>query len=379
MLCRKDREPIDISDDRQAIYTDASIRETMPMNSFVAAHSAIAAEPPDIPLQEIASAVQLQYGMDGEFLQLISERDQNFHLRTAGGAGYVVKVVSSAEPAIVSAFQLAALLHLENLESPQVPRVIRTRNGGASGSVVHAGKVYLLRIVSYLDGVPMADAGIDQYLARDFGAALARLGVALQGLSHRGERPALLWDLQRTDELMPLLAHIDDPAIRRSVATVLGDFETSVKPKLGNLRCQVIHGDANPGNVLVEPNRRRVTGLIDFGDMIRAPLICDVAIAAAYLRSGGDDPLEMIAPFVAAYDAVRPLEGPETALLFDLVRARLATTITILYWRINARRDDDRYRQKTLEEEADAISFLDALNDLGRAGFSRRLARDASR
>ena len=128
--------------------------------------------------------------------------------------------------------------------------------------------------------------------------------------------------------------------------------------------------------MLIDPKSRRVTGLIDFGDMIRAPLICDVAIAAAYLRSGSDDPLELIAPFLAAYDAVRPLREPEIALLFDLVRARLATTITILYWRMNARRDDDRYRQKTLEEEAGAIGFLDALSDLGAAGFSGRLGRE---
>lgn len=340
------------------------------------AHSAVAAVPPCIPLTDIERALELQFGIGGNFAPLVSERDQNFHLRSAAGPEYVVKVTSSAEPAIVSAFHIEALLHLETIETPRVPRITRTLNGQTSGDIQHAGESYRLRVVSFLAGMPMAGVRVDQGMARDFGRALAALDIGLHGFSHEGERPVLLWDLQRAAELRGLLDHIVDPNIRLSVDRALRDFETVVKPKLGSLRCQVIHGDANPGNVLTDFCRHRVTGFIDFGDMVRAPLVFDVAIAAAYLRTEDNDLLDLIAPFVDAYNTTKPLENVEMALLFDLVRARLATTITLLFWRMGARHHDDPYRKKTLDEEAAAIDFLDALDALGRAEFLIRLERE---
>ena len=361
------------------IYSAVRIGETVGMYPPGTAHTALAAEPPCIPLSDIERAVELQFGIGGNFSPLVSERDQNFHLRTAAGPEYVVKVTSLAEPAVVSAFQVAALLHLETIEAPRVPKVVRTLNGQASGDIQHAGKNYRLRVVSFLAGVPMASVRMDRKMARDFGEALAGLDIGLHEFSHEGERPVLLWDLQRAAELRELLDHIDDPITRRSVTHALHDFETVVKPKLGTLRRQVIHGDANPGNVLTDPCSHRVTGFIDFGDMLRAPLVFDVAIAAAYLRTEDTDPLDLIAPFVDAYNATKPLEDIEMALLFDLARARLATTITLLFWRIGVRHHDDPYRKKTLEEEAGAIHFLDALDALGRAQFSSRLERAVRR
>ena len=46
------------------------------------------------------------------------------------------------------------------------------------------------------------------------------------------------------------------------------------------LRAQVVHNDLAPTNVLVD-DRLAVTGIIDFGDLTRTALICDLAIAAA--------------------------------------------------------------------------------------------------
>jgi Ser/Thr protein kinase RdoA (MazF antagonist) len=339
------------------------------------AHAAVAAEPPSIPLNDIQCAVRRQYGIDGDFSPLVSERDQNFHLKSTAGHEYVVKVTSSAEPAIVSEFHIAALLHLETIETPRVPKIVRTLEKQTSGDIRYAGKNHMLRVVSYLEGAPMASVCMDQKMASDFGAALAGLDIGFLGFSHEGECPVLLWDLQRATELRELLDHIDDPNVRRSVTHALHDFQTLVTPMLGKLRCQVIHGDANPGNVLTDPRSHRVTGFIDFGDMVRAPLVFDVAIAAAYLRTEDTDPLDLIAPFVVAYNTARPLKDVEMTLLFDLVRARLATTITLLFWRMAARHHDDPYRKKTRDEEAGAIHFLDALDALGRAEFSTRMKR----
>ena len=133
---------------------------------------------------------------------------------------------------------------------------------------------------------------------------------------------------------------------------------------MDSLRSQVIHSDANPENVLQCDSG---IGFIDFGDMMRAPLVFDVAIAAAYLRS--DDPLELVLPFVSAYHRENPLRDEEMELLFDLLRARLATSIALFYWRLRERDAHDEYRNKLLATEQSSITFLVALDTLGRAAF----------
>ncbi|MBT8090657.1 MAG: phosphotransferase [Gammaproteobacteria bacterium] len=348
------------------------------MSSPVTAHSAVSAEPPRVPVAEIELAVERQFGCRGSYLPLVSERDQNFRLKTSSGAEYVVKVTSAAEPRLVSDFQIAALLHLENVGTVCVPKVVPALDGRHAGRIEYAGKSHMLRLVSYLAGEPLTSVPVNADVARDLGGSLARLDLGLDGFFHEGERPVLLWDLQRAPELRDLLDRIDNPAIRRIVLRAIDDYERRVLPELGSLHAQVIHGDANPENILVDPVSGQVTGFIDFGDMVRAPLVFDVAIAASYLRASEADAIELIAPFVVGYHAVRALSVAELELLFDLVRVRLATTVTLLYWRLDARDHDDAYRQKTLHQESDAIDFLTLLDDLGRARFSRELQRAVS-
>jgi len=105
------------------------------------------------------------------------------------------------------------------------------------------------------------------------------------------------------------------------------------------------------------------------GDMVRAPLIKEVAVAASYLRSGDADVLSLVAPFVAAYNSVLPLRADELELLFDLLRTRLAATISILRWRVAQRGADDEYASLQLQSENDAAAFLLRLNSLGRSEF----------
>lgn len=339
------------------------------------AHTAVSAAPPNLSVASIDEAVAEQFGLRGTYAPLVSERDQNFVLEITNGHRYVVKVTSSAETKVVSDFQIAALLHLEQFDNLRVPQVVRTLDGRSSASVQHDGMTYRLRLNTYLAGNLLASLPLNGELMRDFGAKLAALDIGLEPFSHEGEQPALLWDLQRAGELRALFCHVDDATVRGRVTSVIDDFERRVVPEISSLRTQVIHGDANPENVLIDPASHCVSGFIDFGDMIRAPLVFDVAIAAAYLRAKDTEPLEFIAPFVTGYCSVRPLESVELSLLFDLVRARLATTITLLYWRLCAREKNDPYRQKTLQREAGASAFLAALEHLGRTAFLDELSQ----
>ena len=171
-----------------------------------------------------------------------------------------------------------------------------------------------------------------------------------------------------------LVHHIADDSARAEVEACLDDFESQALPEFAQLRRQVIHNDLNPGNALVsDADPPEVMGVIDFGDMLRAPLIVDVAIAAAYLRRLSGDAMLPLLGFVAGFHSVVPLEEREIALLYDLVRTRLATTVTILNWRAFARSDDDAYLQKALAEST-SDRFLQRVSAISRQEFSDRVS-----
>lgn len=332
--------------------------------------SALAQHPPELDAAAVAGVVRAQFGLRGELTPLISERDLNFELRSEDGGKCVVRVTSILEAPETTEFHTALLQHLQATDGIRTPRVLPALDGQPLVEIAGTDGLHQLRVVTWVQGEQLEGLDFDVALARRFGTALADLDLALRGLSHAGDRPVLLWDLQRVPELRELTDHIGDASVRAAVTTAIDDFDRYVVPACPDLRTQVIHGDANPENVLVSDEG---FGFIDFGDSIRAPLIFDVAIAASYLRSIGSDPLEFIAPFVEGYQRKHPLEAAEITLLFDLVRARLATTITLLYWRQRVRSGGDAYRQKSLDLESDAARFLTALDTLGRLNFANKI------
>ncbi|HEY6539331.1 MAG TPA: aminotransferase class III-fold pyridoxal phosphate-dependent enzyme, partial [Ktedonobacteraceae bacterium] len=76
------------------------------------------------------------------------------------------------------------------------------------------------------------------------------------------------------------------------------------------------------------PDQTPVVSLLDFGDMLRAPTISELAIAAAYVMMNKADPLASAASLAAGYARVLPLTEEELSILFDLICARLCVSVT---------------------------------------------------
>ena len=276
------------------------------------------------------------YGLSAKATPLTSERDQNF-LITADNARYVLKATNPAEDRAVTNFQTEVLLHVHKVDPElPVPRIHLSLDGVAE-VLVDTGDVQprLVRLVSFMPGVPLA--GVSERsvtLRRNMGSGLARLGLALRGFFHPSAGHELLWDLKHASRLRDLLMHVKDDK-RRTLATQCIDrFEEHVLPTLPRLRGQVIHNDFNPSNVMVdEESHERITGILDFGDMVYAPLINDLGVAAAYHLADSDEPLSTAAELIGAYHEVLPLEKGEIDILFDLIATRLAMTVVITGWR----------------------------------------------
>jgi Ser/Thr protein kinase RdoA (MazF antagonist) len=71
-----------------------------------------------------------------------------------------------------------------------------------------------------------------------------------------------------------------------------------------------------------------MTGLLDFGDMLRTYTVNELAVACAYAILGRDDPLAVAASITAGYHRARPLSGTEIKALFPLICLRLCVSVT---------------------------------------------------
>lgn len=326
----------------------------------------IAAPAPPVDAAAAVRIAREHYNLSAEARELVSERDRNFHLVSDDGRAFVLKIANAAEHPGVTDFQVRALLHIAAHNTGiAVPEVVPTRDGCYAFELETGAGPHVTRLVTFLDGVVMRSRPLTTVLARNFGGYAARLGSALRGFEHASAGHALLWDMQRVERVCDLVECIEDAALRARVSACLDDFLETILPRFAGLRAQVVHNDLNPDNVLLEAHdASKVAGVIDFGDMLSAPLIVDVAVAASYLRAFDGDPLRYIRAFVEAYHAVVPLEREEIALLPNLVRVRLAMTTAILHWRLGERGPDDPYLGGAASSESTAARFLARLDEL---------------
>ena len=336
---------------------------------------AISTPQPEFTENQAKRALAEDFGLQGTLIPLLSERDQNFRVSIDDGRDFVFKIANSSESDSAADFQIKALLHIEQQHCPvATPQVYRTLDGNESSLMHDRGTAHVCRVVSYLPGVPLSNIEVSAQLAMDFGRSAASLDLALADFDHAGDNQVLLWDLQRASGLRQLLKYVAGAELRAALGTCLDDFETLLQPVLPSLRRQVIHGDLNADNVLLQAGGQdSISGVIDFGDMLSAPLIVEVAIATAYLRVADGDVLSLITPFVVGFNRVLPLQDAELELLFDLIRVRLAATIAILHWRAAMRGPADEYSRHYLQHERSAETFLARLDSLGRSEFGERI------
>lgn len=315
-------------------------------------------EPPPVDQAEAARLAREFYGLSGQLVPLSSERDVNFCLRTDTGEGYLLKVTNQWEPRAFTDFQIAALTHLERVVPDlPVPRHIPTLSGDAYAPHESGGRV---RLLSYLEGELLYGRPRSRALRRSVGKVAGRLNRALASLDTGYGGSNLLWDLKNAVNLVAMIDAIRLPELKAEVADQIEDFQHRILPRLVGLRSQAVHGDMNPHNILVSATGEDIVGILDFGDMVRTPLVCDVAITACY-QIDIADPLTTAADFVLAWHAEYPLEDAEIAILPDLVATRFVTIITIASWRAARYPENAAY---ILRNVANAKQGLEALSAL---------------
>jgi len=124
--------------------------------------------------------------------------------------------------------------------------------------------------------------------------------------------------VRRLPELAEYSSYIESPQLRDAVERVAGAFVPCL-PRLRGLRSQAIHGDCHAANLLVAADGRSICGILDFGDMIHAPLIFEPAVAMSELLTEAVVPLASTGAVLHGYARRQTLHANEVELLYDIV------------------------------------------------------------
>lgn len=287
---------------------------------------------PDFDLTEAGEIARRLFALEGPIKALDGERDLNF-LIGEKGRRHVFKIANALESPAMLECQHQVFQLLENARVfPRVATALASVDGNLI-EILHSksGQEHACRVLPFIEGRMLADVeNPGQSLLENLGRDLARLDHALRGFAHPALERPLLWRMDNAMEVLdsfkPLLTSNDRRAL---VEHFEAGYRARVLPRLGELRRDIIHNDANRANVLVDEAGSEVVSIIDFGDMIESWLVVEPVIAATYVMLEQGDPLRRAAALFGGYQAELPLLPVEAELAFDFICMRLCTSVCI--------------------------------------------------
>ena len=199
------------------------------------------------------------------------------------------------------------------------------------------GQTHVARMLTFLPGDTFDDPTV-QHLSpnclRDIGRLQGRLCQALATFDHPHAEHFMAWDISNglvtSDELW---AYAGSDVIELASWTQ-GHLASSDFTLDTTRRRQVIHNDAHRGNILRTPATADVSGVIDFGDMLVAPLVNELAIPGISFVSARSSPLEALTPIVVGFHEECPLESSDVSVLHDSITARAVLTALLFDFQI---------------------------------------------
>ena len=305
----------------------------------------------DAPRFDADSAARIArqlYGIDVAALPLTSERDQNFLLTTAAGERRILKIANTLERPELLEAQQAAMAHVAP-HLPACPRPVPTLRGDVVTRIPgDDGRTHLVWAITHVPGAPLGTVRHRSHaLLEDFGRTIGSLDCALADFDHPAIHRDFHWDLANARAVIDKYRSlVTDPELGRAIETIAERFDAHVRPVLAALPRRAIHNDLNDYNILVTGSLAgaegtRVSGIVDFGDIVHSFGIADLAIAGAYMMLGADDPLAALADLTRGYASVSVPREDELQALFGLSAMRLAVSACLAAYQRRLRPDNE--------------------------------------
>ena len=281
---------------------------------------------------EILEILSDYYQLAGHLKELPGYCDQNRLLTAPDGCRYIVKIAGSGESQIELEMQNSAMAHLAD-DGCAVPQVVKNTTGGSITTLeTPRGQHFFLRVLTFLPGDFYADISPEQAtpaLWTDLGEFMANIDRSLADFQHAGAYRYLDWDLAHGYRVCQTKKGLLDDDQRVLIDGFLDHYKLQTMPLISTLPTGVIHNDANDMNLLIDNRQQpgKITGLIDFGDMVHTQVVNELAITAAYALMNQPDPVAVLQSLVAGYSRVRPLSDTELEVLSPLIALRLAVSV----------------------------------------------------
>lgn len=289
-----------------------------------------------------AHVARTLYALQAVAHPLPSERDQNFRLDTPDGR-FVLKIANATESRTLLEAQSAAMAHVSALGLS--PTVLPSIDGAL---ITELPGPHLVRLLTWQPGVTFASMRRHgASLLEDFGRRLGEFDRALSTFDHPAIHRRFHWDLATgVDTIREHASLIAVPEVRRAVERCAGLIADQHATRLDRLPRATVHNDPNDYNVLVDRAELwddpppRISGFIDFGDMLHSYAMADVAVAIAYAVLRKAQPLDAALPIVRGYHQQRALDDEEIAALWPLVQLRLCVSAAVAAWQQRQRPED---------------------------------------
>ena len=283
-------------------------------------------EAPDLDPDDARRIVADLWGLpDARARDLGSHQDRNF-LITTPDARFVLKVANTAIPDASLDAQDAAMLALAGLPI-RVPRPVASATGTLREVVDLEGSPHSVRLLTYVEGVPMTGrAYFAPATARQFGALAGQVCGALAAFSHPGADLPNQWDVRRSPQVVADLLTALDPDLAARVHRLSAQSQRALEGFAPDLPTQVIHADVTDFNVVADPGadaRLVPAGIIDFGDLMHTWRAAEAAVTiCALLVKDLRAPLRIAEDVLGGFLRTQPLTPVEVEALWPMVAAR---------------------------------------------------------
>ncbi len=305
---------------------------------------------------EAAQIAKSNYGIGGAISRLPTEKDDTFLIHGSMGQ-FILKVANPAAVAAEIALQDALTEHVAAKDpSLPVPRTIPNLKGKLRFDVVDlSGQRRCVRLLTYLEGLPLDSTHSSPSERRQVGRALGRLRLATAGFAHPNDSRILPWDVRHLLSLEPLIEHVPSAQHRSQLAMALDRFRL-IDREVAAMRSQVLHNDFSKSNILVDHQTSEfVVGIIDFGDAVRTAIAIDVSTAVLNQlpRQSAGASSEFFADaldVLRGYLSVADLDETELRMIPHLVMARIAARALITVYRAKLIRINAEYILRNTEQ-----------------------------
>ena len=335
------------------------------------ARLALQFNPPSLGHHVIAEVLAQKYGLQGNLQALDGEGEQTLRLDSENGQKFVVKITWQADAPGAALFEMRALEHLaRHMPGYGLPCAYAAMDGAlvVQHDISGAGMCEL-RVLGYAQGQPVAEGAPPKpALAYDAGMLLGRTALTLAKLKDMPPPAFNEWGIENGLLAEPAFWDLGQSDIRSLEPDLRPNYERLLH-SLKTQRWQLVHNDAHLENLLRSaPDADSICGLIDFGDIGHAPLLCDAAILALGFAERARDPQAMTAAAVAGYHAACPLTVAELDLIYDAMIARQALSVLLLDAKLSApdpRIDSLRQMRAGLMDRLVVLAALDGAKVTG--------------